>query len=581
MYLMSAYCGGFCRSKAAYMHKSVKLVMAVILGLLASTSFGDSPKITSISITNRNVLLQMQGPPGSTYAVRTSTNLATSPLTWGTIGNVNFPSGGVATASFQDPAGSSLGKCFYALVQSTKPITVSLSSPTNGGFYLFGAPLWMTAQISDPQSLMTNIQLVVSGQAISSSSWMSSTYIYPTNPGLQQAWAVITDKYGATVQSAPISYTVDTNHPPAITNLAVNPDGYGAFLFSASVTDYEGAANHVDYYVSGTNVGSGLSYNNYQMTWRGGVGTYTLTGKAFDNFEAWALSAPLTFIVSNATAPSIVLTNPLPGSVLAQSNIIIGAMVVSEINVRKVDFYVNGSNFLGSAVGTPYVCSWKPNTAGIYTLRATVTDYVGQQSTSDPVSVQVTTNVPPSVFFVTPNQTLPFGTDLFVTMVATDPENRMNSILVYDGGTTVFQTGGYSVTNYLYWSRPEVGQHQLTACAIDEQGLITWSNPLLVTVSPNVPPSITITNPVPGMVVTNASHLSIIPRIVDNNYSMSYVTYFCNGIYIGTANNQPYAFEWYPYPALNPGTNWISATAYDKYGGISQAPAISFIVPYP
>src|SRR5204863_7775985 len=87
-----------------------------------------------------------------------------------------------------------------------------------------------------------------------------------------------------------------------------------------------------------------------------------------------------------------------------------------------------------------------------------------------------------------------------ITATAGDVDGSVTNVSFFDGATFL---GGTNNTPYTVTATFATGVHQLTAVATDNSGLSTTSSVVNISVGgANIPPSVTITNPVDGAVLS-------------------------------------------------------------------------------
>jgi hypothetical protein len=571
-------------------------MMTLLLGLnlaascvpKASAQFSGSttPSLTITGITNGIVYMNVLANAGVPYAVMGSTNLQN----WTTVGNVTFTTTGSETSSvlpFADTNATQLPYRFYYLAVAgtntnsgpSTNLTVALISPTNG-LYKFGLTIQVYAVVTDPQSIAQTLGYYIGGTNVLTSYVGSAYYWTPTNAGPQQVYAVVTDKSGNNHQSAVVNVTIDTNHPPIFTSgISVTTNRTGAIQFESTVYDYQGLQQMVEYYVDGVYAGTGLP-SLYQYDWRGATGQHTVQGEAFNTYGATNWSATTNFTYVPAEPPSITITNPISGSFMDQSNIVISAQVNAQLNVYLVKFYAN-SNVIGYCYSPPYSVNWAPDVAGSYTLTATVTDDDNQTSTSDPIFVDINTNIPPTVEILITNTgtNIAYDTPVPITVIAWDPENRLSSVYVYDGADWL--ASFYTSSNYFDWTPTIPGEHELYAVATDQQGSVSYSTPIYLNVLPEGDPSITITSPAQDAFLTESTNIFVSATGSAPGSYISSMDFYCDGVFVATATYPPFSFNWKPYPALAEGDHELYVVAYTGTGLTYTSSITTFIVPPP
>jgi Bacterial Ig domain len=531
------------------------------------------PSLLGIGVTNQShIVLQIQGDSGDSCVIRASTNLAD----WSRIGDLSFPIASVRL--FEDVDSGSYRYRYYRIESAagTASIVVVLVSPANGT-YPFGLPILLQSSVTDSGGTAAGISYWMNGAKVFSSSYWPSAWSWtPTNSGSQTCWAVVNDKSGGLSQSAIVTFMVDTNHPPAFSGpITAMEASTGSVMFGAPLADYENRPARVDYYVDDMLFGVGRP-DAFSLVWRGAPGTHTVKGKGFDVFGLSCWSDQTSFVCHSNVTPLVTITNPITGTFLSQAATTIGVVISTNISVSRVVVYA-GTNSVVYFSGAPYITSWKPSAEGTVTLTAMVTDSQGALYTNDPVYVQIDTNHPPTANLrLTDGLTVPFGTNMTIVVEAADDEHRLAQVALTDGGAYV-GASYYQATNYFNWIANVAGSHQIYSSASDEQGLVTKTLPVQVTVAPPLPPTIQIASPVANQVLLN-NHLKITP-LVSSPYGIGRVVYYCDGIYIGSSTYNPFVFDWTIVTPLAQGPHQLTATAYDRYNQSAQSPPVTLQVP--
>jgi len=192
------------------------------------------------------------------------------------------------------------------------------------------------------------------------------------------------------------------------------------------------------------------------------------------------------------TPPSVQITNPAPGAVLAERDTIMleVAAVDSDGSVRTVEFF-SGAIPLGTVTNAPFRLSWTNVAAGNYALTARATDNRAGMSTSAVVSITV--NALPIVRIASPAPNASFLEPATITLEvdAQDPDGSISSVAYFDGATPLG-----TVTNApfsLSWANVLAGQYTLTAQATDSRGMMATSAPVNITVTQSSGPAPTMT----------------------------------------------------------------------------------------
>jgi hypothetical protein len=231
-------------------------------------------------------------------------------------------------------------------------------------------------------------------------------------------------------------------------------------------------------------------------------------------------------------APVVQIVTPGDGTVfLTPVDISICAMASYFTDtVASVEFFA-GTNLLGLVTNSPvepggreacrlpvaYFClSWTNVPPGAYALTATAKDLAGNTETSAAVDITVVTNLPPRVVITKPasGATILGPTNITICATAFNPERGTvtqvqfyegtNSLGVVTNVPTTYVTNKYGVfpiinTSYcLTWNGVKPGAYTLTAVATDNDGAMTTSEPVDISVVNHLPPKVKLISPYNG-----------------------------------------------------------------------------------
>ncbi|MEY2408618.1 MAG: acid phosphatase type 7 [Verrucomicrobiota bacterium] len=251
---------------------------------------------------------------------------------------------------------------------------------------------------------------------------------------------------------------------PVAGTVVTNP---ATLLFGVSAFDPDGSVTNVGFF-TGSNLIGNSSSAPFAFTWANApVGVHSLSAVAADNSGLTATSAPINLTVQDSI---VQLISPVTGSRFLSPAVISLAADVSEANgtVSAVEFYA-GTTSLGSASSAPWHLNWPASTLGTYLLTA-VAIHAGGMHTSAPVTVQIATNIPPSVSITNPLSNAVLGTpgNLGIFASASDSDGSVTQVTFFTNGVlyAIDATPPFSVT----WTNPPVGSHVLTAAAADNDG---------------------------------------------------------------------------------------------------------------
>ena len=180
--------------------------------------------------------------------------------------------------------------------------------------------------------------------------------------------------------------------------------------------------------------------------------------------------------------PGVSITSPAPNTVFqAPATIPISATASdTDGTVARVDFY-QGGTLIGSASAAPYSFTWTNVAPGSYMLSAVAIDNQGASTASAAVTIRV--NAPPAVAITSPVNGASFTAPATISLTAnaSDSDGTIASVTFYQGSTAI---GTVSSAPYSFsWTSVGQGSYTLTAVATDNDGAVTTSVPVNVTVN--------------------------------------------------------------------------------------------------
>lgn len=383
-------------------------------------------------------------------------------------------------------------------------------------------------------------------------------------------------EYGATT-------TPPANVLPTITMTA--PANNANFLTSATVTltanaaDSDGTISKVEFFNGSTKLGEDLT-SPYSFAWSNvPAGTYAVSAKATDNQGGVATSAPRNISVSNPNAPPVItLTGPSNNAVFTVGSVVTITANASDTNgtVSKVEFY-SGTTKLGEDLAGPFNFAWNNVPAGTYSITAKATDNQGATTTSSAMNITISSaNNPPAVAVTSPaaNTAFTAGSNITITANASDSNGSIAKVEFFRGTTKLGEdvSSPYSYT----WVGAPVGGYILTAKATDNQGAVSTSTAVSITVNgANTPPIITLTAPTNNASFNAGSNITISANASDANGTISKVEFYNGAAKLGQDVTSPYSF------VLNNatlGSYAITAKATDNQGAVSTSATANITV---
>lgn len=494
------------------------------------------------------------------------------------------------TARATDDLGvESVSAAVGVFVTSIAP-TVSITAPAAGASLPLNSPTTVSAIASDADGAVTVVaffdgasQVGADSSAPYSISWT------PVTPGAHQLTARATDNSALSTTSSVVNLTVNNAAP----TVALTAPANGATLatgtpvtLTASAGDVDGTVVEVRFLDGATLVGVD-SAAPFAVSWTPLLaGSHSLAARATDNLGGVATSSTVTVTVSN-TAPSVAITTPASGAVLARNVTVNVTASASDPDgaVSEVRFF-DGATSIGVDSTTPFTISWTPTTPGPHNLTARATDNLGIQTTSAIIAVTVP-NSPPATAITAPSAgaSLPLGAPVTVSATASDVDGTVAEVRFLDGATVIGidSTAPYSIS----WTPVQPGAHTLVSRATDDLGSVTNSAGVGVSVT-NAAPTISLTSPVNGTVLLLGVPAGLTASASDADGQVVEVRFFDGATLIAVDSTAPYSISW---TAAVAGSRTLTARATDNLGAqttstgssvrVNAPPTVSLTTPAP
>lgn len=445
--------------------------------------------------------------------------------------------------------------------------TVNITSPSNGATAVAPANFIIKAHAADTDGSISKVEFYEGATllgAVVTSPYQFNWNNVPT--GTYTLTAKVYDDLNAVKTSADITVVVNDNSLPSVTLISpVNNTteiAPATLLLKANASDGDGSISKVEFYEGTTLIGS-TSVSPYTFSWNNVLsGTYTLTAKAYDDLNAFKISATVNVLVKNNSLPTVSITSPVTGATaVSPATIIIKANASdSDGNISKVEFY-NGNTLLGTSTVSPYTLDWTLIPAGAYILTAIAYDDLGAAATSADVKVTISTNSSPTVSITSPvtGTTAIAPASFTIKANASDSDGNISKVELYSGTTLLGMdlTSPYSFA----WNNVAAGTYTLTAKAIDNLNAVTTSTDVNITVNSNNSPVVSLTEPTDGATFISPASFTIKANASDSDGSISKVEFYNGTTLLGSDNTSPYSFDW---SNIGAGSYTLTAKAIDN-----------------
>jgi hypothetical protein len=412
-------------------------------------------------------------------------------------------------------------------------------------------------------------------------------------------------------------------YPPTTVPIPDYNAGADAYVPVTVNASSSGTIEKVELYINGVLYGTQTALP-YNFEWTPSVaGTYYLTALAYDaknnviasttSTAASLTPAPTTVVIGSL--PSCVITSPTNGSQIsggstsaitasATDNNVYSAGSLNPkdasgnplpdgtpVPIHQVQFYQDGS-IVGTALGvvgvSVYTISFTPvqkvnastGAAEDSVLTAVATDALGFQGVSPTVSVSVTaggssgsviTGVPPTVSLTSPanSANVYVNTNVTLSASAIAPNGNVASVSFLVDSVVLETASKYPYS--VVWTPTNLGFYTITAQVIDNDGDKSNSTPVTVYVVAPPAPTVSVTSPSPGGILTVGSPVTITASAASPTGTIAQVQFYENGVSIGTVTSSPYSISFTP---TSTGLYTLTAVTTDNSGLVTNSNSV-------
>ncbi|MEM9884318.1 MAG: Ig-like domain-containing protein [Bacteroidota bacterium] len=453
--------------------------------------------------------------------------------------------------------------------------TVNITNPSNGQTFTAGTNIIVEASASDADGTITGVEFFYNGVSQGIDNIVPYQWsLTSLSVGVHSIQVIATDNQGGTAQQT-ININVDAANSSPTLNI-INPTNGQSFAAGASLTvqanasDPDGSITGLEFFYDGISQGIDNVAPYQWLLSNLTQGSHTIQIIATDNSGATTQQTVNITVDAANQAPTVNIVAPTNGQVFP-----VGANVTVQANTNDVDGTVTGVEFFYNGISegidnvAPYQRTIFNLAAGTHTIQVVATDDDGataQQSIT--ITVNVATNVPPVVSFVSPimGQSFNEGTSLNVQANASDADGSIMKVeLYYDN---FYQGADASAPHQ--WVIPSMvaGTHTLRIVATDNDGL-TSEQTLSIVVNPvlNIPPTVSIITPSNGQSFTEGASITVQANASDSDGTITNAELFYDGLSIGIDISSPYQWS---ITGLVAGTHTIQVIARDDDGATGQ-----------
>ena len=318
-----------------------------------------------------------------------------------------------------------------------------------------------------------------------------------------------------------------------------------------------------------------LSYElNIQIgTPTGGAETYVASNAASGEILLTSLAGVLG---AANTLPTVSITSPADGAnfVLGSSVTVNATAADADGSVTSVEFFANGVS-IGVDNTAPFTANYNAASAGTITLTAVATDNNGGQTTSAGISIIVSTNPAPVVAITNPTNGASFVVGDVINIEATATDN--GSVTGVEFFIDNISVGTDATAPYSFAYTGVLGSRVVRARATDNLGATTTSANVTFTVGNNLPPTVAITAPTNGTLITFPANVTINATANDIDGTVTSVEFFVNNVSIGSDATSPFSFSW----TSVIGNANLTARATDNKGATTTSSVVAITIADP
>ena len=436
---------------------------------------------------------------------------------------------------------------------------------------------------------------------------LSEPFNYDWNTEMEQddlvysIYAVIVDVDNNRTTIPPISVTVNNQLPIDVTppTGALTSPPAGSTVFGNASIQVTAAddqlVDYIEFYIDGDldgtydcNGPSCSSSYDWDTTTES-EGDHVIQAILVDGWNNSTVLTPISVIVDNIDQdeihPTAVIIEPASGQTIS-GNVLVETLVNDNLEIDKVEFYINSQIVYIDSTAPEYNYLW--NTDSLpddenYVISIIAYDEVGNEGPSTAITVHLDNydNIDPSGLIVYPYAGQILSGQQTISILAED-NTGIDSVDFFINNALVFTD---FVEPYEYdWNTEfefEDANHIIGSIITDVAGNQFEIPSISVFVNnipnDNVPPTISISNPVSGQTVSGTINFTV---NVDDNVGIAQVEFFIDGYSFGVVTEEPYSYLWDTSSNIGAHGNEhaLSAIVMDTAGNTSFSQPILVIV---
>ena len=378
-------------------------------------------------------------------------------------------------------------------------------------------------------------------------------------------YAVIVDVDNNRTTIPPISVTVNNQLPIDVTppTGALTSPPAGSTVFGNASIQVTAAddqlVDYIEFYVDGNLDGtydcSGPSCSaSYDWnTTSESEGEHVIQVILVDGWNNSTVLTPISVIVDNVDQddihPTAVITEPASGQTVS-GDVLIETLVADNLVIDKVEFYINSEIVFTDSIAPGYNYLWSTDSLPDdenYVISIIAYDEVGNEGPSTAITVHLDNydNINPSGLIMYPYAGQIISGQQTISILAEDNAGIdsvdffINNVLVYSDFVEPYEYDWNTEFEF------EDANHIIGSIVTDLAGNQFEIPSISVFVNnipnDNVPPTISISNPVSGQTVSGTINFTV---NVDDNVGIAQVEFFIDGYSLGVVTEEPYSYLW-------------------------------------
>ena len=378
-------------------------------------------------------------------------------------------------------------------------------------------------------------------------------------------YAVIVDVDNNRTTIPPISVTVNNQLPIDVTppTGALTSPPAGSTVFGNASIQVTAAddqlVDYIEFYVDGNLDGtydcSGPSCSaSYDWnTTSESEGEHVIQVILVDGWNNSTVLTPISVIVDNVDQddihPTAVITEPASGQTVS-GDVLIETLVADNLVIDKVEFYINSEIVFTDSIAPDYNYLWSTDSLPDdenYVISIIAYDEVGNEGPSTAITVHLDNydNINPSGLIMYPYAGQIISGQQTISILAEDNAGIdsvdffINNVLVYSDFVEPYEYDWNTEFEF------EDANHIIGSIVTDLAGNQFEIPSISVFVNnipnDNVPPTISISNPVSGQTVSGTINFTV---NVDDNIGIAQVEFFIDGYSLGVVTEEPYSYLW-------------------------------------